>query len=129
MKNTFVTAINCIDGRTQEPVTTFLKQKFDVDYVDMITEPGPDKILADNQNVGLIGSIKSRVAISVEKHGSKTIAIVGHYDCAGNPAEKEEHLRQIGEAVGNIKEWGWAGEVYGLWVDENFQVNQLEGNI
>jgi len=42
----FATAINCMDGRTQEPVITWIKKNYHVDFVDMITEPGPVKYLA-----------------------------------------------------------------------------------
>jgi hypothetical protein len=38
----FGTAINCIDGRTQEPVIDFMKQKYNIDGVDMLTFPGVD---------------------------------------------------------------------------------------
>ncbi|MGB3082317.1 MAG: carbonic anhydrase, partial [Candidatus Omnitrophota bacterium] len=48
MKKSFATAINCIDGRAQKPVTEFAIRKFKVDYVDLITEPGPDKVLSEN---------------------------------------------------------------------------------
>jgi hypothetical protein len=46
----FVTAINCIDGRTQLPVINFAQKKYGIDYVDMVTEPGPIKILTENKN-------------------------------------------------------------------------------
>ncbi len=49
MKKRFGTALNCIDGRTQIPIINWLKENFDVDYVDLITEPGMDKVLAQDQ--------------------------------------------------------------------------------
>ena len=42
----FGTAINCLDGRVQLPVSNWMKMQFHLDYIDMITEPGPDKIVA-----------------------------------------------------------------------------------
>ncbi len=37
-----------MDGRVQEPVIKFLKEKYKVDFVDMITEArGMDRILAE----------------------------------------------------------------------------------
>ena len=63
----FGTAINCMDGRTQIPVINYLKNKFDLDYVDTITEPGPNKILADRSESELLKSIKNRLDISVNK--------------------------------------------------------------
>jgi hypothetical protein len=29
--------------------------------------------------------------MSIEKHGSWIIAVVGLYDCAGNPGDREQH--------------------------------------
>jgi len=121
MKYKFATAINCIDGRTQEPVIDFVRRKFSVDYVDMITEPGPDKILSENKKSGITKSIKDNVLISTDKHKSRVIVIVGHHDCAADPVEKEEHYRQIKEAVQNIKEWNLDVDVYGVWVDKNWE--------
>lgn len=122
MKFKFATAINCIDGRVQAPVTEFIKNNYDIDYVDMITEPGTDKVLSENKTDNIVESIKRRVLVSLEKHGSKMIIVAGHYDCAGNPVKKEEHLRQIKEAVQNIKEWSVSADVYGVWIDENWEV-------
>jgi hypothetical protein len=121
MKENFATAINCIDGRVQEPVTEFITSEFRVDYVDMITEPGPDKILSENKAFDIIESIKKRVLISVEKHKSKIVVIAGHYDCAANPAQDKEHLRQIRESVKNIKEWNLEVDIYGVWVDKDWK--------
>jgi hypothetical protein len=122
----FGTAINCMDGRTQLPVINWVKEKYSVDYVDAVTEPGIDKILS-TPDEPLILNIKTRVDISVKKHGSKVIVIVGHHDCAGNPTWKDKHLEQIKKSVNLVKGWGYAGvEVVGLWVDESFAVNVVE---
>ena len=43
----FATAINCLDGRVQEPVAKFLKKKFGASYVDAITAPGPVKVITN----------------------------------------------------------------------------------
>lgn len=122
MENMFITAINCIDGRTQKPVMEFVTMKFKAAYVDLITEPGPDKVLSENKNFSIIESIKRRVLVSINKHKSKIVIIVGHHDCAANPVGKEEHCRQIEQAVQNIKEWNLEVEVCGVWVDANWEV-------
>lgn len=122
MSNTFATAISCMDGRVQIPIVEYIKSEYAVDYVDMITEPGPNKILSENANRALIESIKRRVTISVEVHNSKLIAIIGHYDCAGNPAEKETQLSHILASIKIIKTWEFEAQVIGLWVDENWRV-------
>lgn len=121
----FVTAINCMDGRVQLPVITWMVQQFEADCVDMITEPGPVKILAENKPDALIESLRKRVEISVKKHGSTCLAIIGHFDCAGNPVEKETQIDQIYASLKTIHSWGFAIPVIGLWVDEQWTVHRI----
>ena len=85
----FCTAVTCMDGRIQLPVIEYLQKRFNTKYVDSITEPGPNLILSKQTDSYLVESILTRLKISVEKHKSVGVAIVGHHDCAGNPAKKE----------------------------------------
>ena len=121
----FATVITCMDGRIQRPVIEYMKSTFGVTYVDAITEPGPNKILSENTDKNLVESIKRRVAISVEKHGSKVIAVVGHHDCAGNPADREIQLHHTLNAIDLVKKWSFGVHVLGLWVDESWQVHEV----
>ena len=121
----FATAINCMDGRVQEPVIRFMKEKFGVDYVDMITMPGPDKFLAENSDIPNVEATRTRIDISVKKHGSNTVLIAGHGDCAGNPVSKEVHLQQIKESVALVRTWFPEVTVVPVWIDENWIVNPL----
>jgi uncharacterized protein YlxP (DUF503 family) len=126
MDKKFVTAINSIDGRAQEPVINYLKKKFNVDYVDMITEPGPNKILSDNLARAIVDSIKEQVSISVAHHGSKHIAVVAYYGCVGNPADENDQKQHLRNAVNLIKEWNFPVEtVEALWLDESFEVVEV----
>lgn len=118
----FATAINCMDGRTQLPVNEWMKREYKVDYVDTITEPGPNKILAENKDVE---SIRRRVMISVHKHGSKNIAIVGHHDCAGNPVEKNMQLEHLAAAIKTVESWDLGVKVVGLWLGEGWKVHRV----
>ena len=121
----FVTAINCMDGRVQLPVIDWMKKQYAADFVDMITEPGPNKILAENKPCDLIESLRKRVEISVIKHESTSIAIIGHFDCAGNPVEKETQLNQIKKSVKTIQSWGFNIPVIGLWIDGLWTVHKI----
>ena len=114
-EGTFGTVINCMDGRTQLPVNTYMKETYGVDYVDTITEAGPDGILAKGDHLEC-ESMRERVRISVDKHGSKVVAIVGHDDCAGNPVTKDEHLADLDSAVTRVVDWGFSVKVVALWV-------------
>ncbi len=117
----FVTAINCMDGRVQEPVIAWMKRHFEADYVDMITEPGPDKVMTAGPPEGL-DSVKRRVAISVNVHGSRVVAMVVHHDCAGFPVSKEQHLAVLRACIGIIETWDLPVRVLGLWVGEDWEV-------
>jgi hypothetical protein len=123
MKGFFATAINCMDGRVQTPVTEWIKNIYSIDFVDVITEPGPNKILAENLDKIAVNSIQKRVEISVMKHGSKLIAIVGHHDCAGNPAEKDLQVKHIESAMNTVRLWNFDAKIIGLWVDVNWKVS------
>jgi len=125
----FATAINCIDGRTQLPVIAYLKEKCKVDYVDMATEAGPVKILADCMDKVLTDSIKRRVEISITKHRSRHIAVVGHFDCAGNPVSKEIQIKQILKSIKIVPSWNFKAQVLGLWIDENWTVHEINGGL
>ncbi|MEO0075174.1 MAG: carbonic anhydrase [candidate division WOR-3 bacterium] len=122
----FGTAINCMDGRVQLPVIEWTKKHYELDYVDMITEPGPEKILTEAQDKR-IESIKSRVAISVNKHDSKIIVVASHCDCAGNPCSKQEHFEQIKKAIKTIKSWNFSSvnKIIGVWINEQWQVEKI----
>lgn len=113
----FACAINCMDGRVQDAVKNYMKENYGVDYVDMVTEPGPNKILADNLDIAVIENIKKRVDISVNHHGSKVVAIVGHFGCAGNPAEKETQIEQLKKCKSKVESFGFPAEIILLWVE------------
>jgi len=121
----FCTAVNCMDGRVQLPVIRYLQSRFNVDYVDSVTEPGPNLILAKRKDEDVVQSILRRVRVSVERHSSVAIALAGHHDCAGNPATQQA---QKGHVVAGVKFLGcqYSGiPVIGLWVDEKWEVHEV----
>ena len=122
----FGTAINCIDGRTQEPVIDFMKHKYGIDGVDMVTFPGMDGILSSSGIADVIAIIRNAVSISIEKHGSRIIAVVGHFDCAGNPGNREHHYTHIDKAVQEVSSWNFDVEIVGLYVNDKGQIEQVK---
>ncbi len=118
----FATSVSCIDGRIQVPLAKWIKEKYTVDFIDIITEPGIDKILSDNVNLDYL---KSKIEISLNSHKSKLIIVSGHYDCAGNPASYIEHIMHIKNSTETVSSWNLDAKVIGLWVDEFWQVNTI----
>ena len=121
----FGTVINCMDGRTQLPALEHLRHHLEVDYVDSITEAGPVRILAAEPDSALAESILSRVKISTEQHGSRSVAIVAHHDCAGNPVPKDTQLDQLDLAVRFVAAQCPGICVLGLWIDETWSVTHV----
>ena len=121
----FCTAINCMDGRVQLPVNEYLRARFDANYVDTITDKGPNLILTLGEEQNKIDAILDKVALSINKHNSKGIAVIGHYDCAGNPSPNEEQVEHIKKSVKFLKDKIENIEIIGLWVDEKWKVNEI----
>ena len=117
-----------MDGRVQLPVIEFLTERFSVQYVDMITEPGPNRILAGRSNPRQVESIVDKVQFSIEHHGSTGVAVIGHHGCKGNPAERAE---QTGETIAAVeylrKQCAKYEDVVfiGLWVDQSGSVSEI----
>ena len=122
----FGTAINCIDVRTQEPVIDFMKEKYDIDGVDMATFPGVDGIISSSENSDEIALLRNAVSISIEKHRSRIIAVVGHFDCAGNPGNREHHYAHIRSAVREVTSWNFPAQVVGFYVNEKQQIEEVK---
>jgi hypothetical protein len=122
----FGTAINCIDGRTQEPVIDFMKEKYHIDGVDMVTLPGADGIFSSRENTGDIERIRRAVSISIEKHHSSIITVIGHFDCAGNPGDKEHHYEDIRMAVHEVSLWNFDAQVAGYYVNDKLQIEEVK---
>ncbi len=122
----FGTVINCIDGRVQEPVAKWLRERYYLDYVDAITEPGADKVLALGP-AEEVERLREKARLSLARHGSSVIAVVGHHECAASPGTKELHLAQIRQALHVVRLWGFAATVEGLWVNEAREVEVVGG--
>jgi carbonic anhydrase len=118
----FATSVSCMDGRIQIPIAKWIKENHSIDFVDVITEPGIDRMVAENLD---LESIKNKVGISINAHKSELIVVSGHYDCAGNPVSDEEHISQIRKGVEVISSWGLNVKVVGIWVDDSWNVKVL----
>lgn len=124
---TFAAAINCMDGRTIVPATEWIRQHLKVDYVDMITEPGMIGAFAA-QDERLLHSVKRMLHISLRAHGTRTVVLVAHYDCVGNPVAKEKQLQQISHSIQILRSWEFPEieRIIGIWLNEQFQAELIE---
>jgi len=119
-----VTCLNCMDGRVQLPVHHWIKEHRKVDFVDVVTEAGMDGVLADPNHD--IQEILYSIGISVKMNNSTGIFVVGHYDCRGNPSDEKTHHEHIKRAIQRVKSHWTSHSVTGLWVNKNWQVEEIE---
>ena len=114
-----------MDGRVQLPVIRYLRERFGVEHVDSVTEAGPNQVLAERTDEDAVDSILRRVSISVDRHGSVGIALVGHHDCAGNPATAQEQRQHLASSIEFLRGRYPDLPIIGLWVDHDWQVREV----
>ena len=119
----FGTCLNCMDGRVQLPVIQWIQKEYGLDYIDMITEAGMDGLLA-RDDVDITNIIE-KINISLDKHNSGMIFIVGHFDCAGNAVEKGIHKEHINAAVNKVRSLFSKCEVVGIWVSDEWEAERI----
>lgn len=101
---TFATAINCMDGRAIRAVLEYFEREHGISYVDMPTEPGPDGLLQSDEQARQ--RVRQRVVdISVGKHNSRIVAVVGHPECAGHPVTLKQHEEDVQAGIAVVREW------------------------
>jgi len=120
----FCTVVNCMDGRVQLPVIRYLQGRFEVAYVDSVTEAGPVKSLTEPVDETVSQSILRRVAVS-RTHGSKVVAVIAHDDCAGNPEDDTTQRRQLEEAMGFLAGHFPDMLILGLWLNRDWSVFEV----
>lgn len=124
MQGTFAAAVTCIDGRTHEPLTRWVREQLGVDHVDLVTQPGADRTLSSCPRL-VCDQIDERLRVSVAAHAPSAVVIAGHADCAANPATEAEQRRQVLEGVREVERWGLDLPVLGVWIDEEGSVSPV----
>jgi len=121
----YCAAITCMDGMIHATVINYLNRRFKTQCVDMITEPGPNLILARHTSQASIDSIMARLRISLFHHQSCAIAIIAHAHCAGNRHSDADQLAELTDAVQVIVNEFGDTEVIGLWINDQLQVTEI----
>jgi carbonic anhydrase len=122
--DTRATCLNCMDGRVQLPVLSWIKENFRVDFVDVITEAGMDGVLSKQED---ISEVMRSIKVSVNINKSTRLFVVGHHDCRGNPVDEDTHRSQIVTSVNRLKTQWPNQQVFGLWVTPEWKVELVTG--
>ena len=124
INETFFTSIGCMDGRVQDPVAKYGRERYKVRYADTITEAGIVGIIANKPSKEFLEDLREKVLISINKHYSKGIIVHGHQECAGNPVDDEKHKSDVESATREIRNFV-SGD---LEVKPMFIVKEDDGN-
>jgi len=114
-----------MDGRVQRAVFDYVAQRFDADHVDMITEAGPVKILAERTDERCVAATLYSIGVSIEKHQTKGLAVAGHEDCGGNPSPRDVQAEQTRETVRFLKDEFPELKIIGLWVELSGKIEEI----
>lgn len=119
----FATAFSCMAGEIIENVLNFMRREYGVDYVDFITEPGINRVLANSHDIPpvLLRKFGKNMKTSVIEKGSEIVAIVGHEGCLGNPHRREIQIQHLKESEKTVRLFGCEGikKIPLLWVPSN----------
>jgi hypothetical protein len=118
----FASAVTCIDGRFIGLLLDWTLERFGVDAVDVVTEPGVDGSLPE-----LVDDLKRRLAPSLDKHGSHQVVLAGHEDCAGNPVSDDAHREHLAVSARSLSNaLGPAVDVLPVFVHLDGTIDVLE---
>ncbi len=120
----FGTAVSCIDGRVHVPVINWMREMLSVDYIDLVTQPGADGLVALSPERAAT-LLRPSIDISIQRHASPVVALVGHYDCAANPGSAEQHRENLLQGLRVLQEWGLGVKLIALWVNAEWQIDVL----
>lgn len=121
----FATRIGCIDGRTHRIILNWANSVFGVDYVDMATEAGANKVMSRRFRFFLRRRrLKRNALVSKKKHNSKILILSAHHECAGNLVSMVKHHEQLRRAFERVQGWGFE-IVVAVWINQNWEVDVI----
>jgi len=99
----FAAAVTCIDGRFHTVLTGWVRERFGVQHVDLITTPGASAALAARR-AATTGSVLAHLAPSLEAHGTKVVVVAAHEGCAADPSDASTQRAVLPHAAAALRE-------------------------
>lgn len=110
----FGVVLTCIDGRSAPVVHRALCLEWGVEYVDLVTLPGPEALVSELPETH---AVWDALGISVRQHGSTRAAVVAHTDCAANDVDDQTRREQVRETLLTLRDLLRGVDVTGWVVD------------
>jgi hydrogenase maturation factor len=119
------TVVCCIDGRIQIPVVEFLRNLWNVEWVDVVTEIAPERLLSDGNEEESVRRIHENITASLVQQLEARLAVASHSGCDCNNVPDEEKREMVRASVRILREAHQDASIIGVWVDETGTVSQL----
>jgi len=124
-EGTFAVALNCMDGRAQLPANTWLKERFGVDFIDMVTEAGIVRFCSAARDAPQTVAVLESIGVSVNAHGATQMAVIAHADCAGNPIADSAQKAQLSDAVAFLRDHFPRVDIIAVWIGPEWTCEEL----
>ena len=113
----YAVAVVCADGRIHQDEVHFnkaLRDHLGVDLVDVLAVAGPDGVTKPGRE-NEAEALAKNIQVLIGAHHPLVVAFVGHYNCAGNPAEDEQHDADVQTTMMQFKDMlSFDGEMVAL---------------
>ena len=118
-------AVNCVDGRVQRPAIEYLKARFGVPYVDIVSEWNPAHVLARSHVSTQARAVVERVSLLVAAHDVAAVALVAHHGCEEAGEFDTDPVEELNTAVQHLAQHLSQRQVIGLWIDQMDSVQEI----
>lgn len=118
--------INCIDVTNRLPVIEFLKFVWKTEWVVVISDAAPEKVLSERKDTQAIEHIHKTIQASLKNREKVHLAVVSHHGCFINKDGEFEKRDMLHKAVEYLKSKYSEAEVMGIWVDKEGKPMNLE---
>ena len=108
----------------QGVVADYLCKRWHVEYVDVITEVAPERLLAERTDRQLVTHLRSSILSSLRQQAWPRLAPAAHSDCESNPVPEAVQREQLEAAVAWLMAESEQAEVIGLWIDQTGKVSE-----
>jgi hypothetical protein len=98
----FAAAVSCIDGRYHEPLVAWIRDRFEVRHVDLVTAPGVSSALARG-TPEVVVEVSNHLAPSLEAHQAGVVVVAAHEGCAADPSDARTQLDALPAAVSALR--------------------------
>lgn len=111
------TLVNCIDGTVQVSAIDFVRKIWNVQWVDVVTDGAPERILSDAKCGGQADHIHTNIETSLCDQRTQRLAIAAHSGCDINEEPDDRKIEMLRLAVNHLKHRYTNAQVIGIWID------------